>query len=92
MPGRVHKLFTIDCEKSIDKWICLWYYNDCKKEKEFIFGRGGGSLVAEELGVDLLAEIPIATQEEDKILFDMQTIQGKTFLMIAKNYLDLKEL
>lgn len=69
-----------------------YYYNDCKKEKEFIFGRGGGSLVSEELGVDLLAEIPIANQEEANILFDMQTIQGKTFLMIAKNYLDLKKL
>lgn len=63
-----------------------FYYNECKKEKEFIFGRGGSKLVCQELGTDLLAEIPIANLDNDNILFDMNTIQGKTFLKLAMEY------
>jgi len=63
-----------------------FYYNSCKDEKEFIFGRGGSQLVCQELKVDLLAEIPIANLDSDKILFDMSTIQGKTFMRLAMEY------
>ena len=64
-----------------------YYYNECSKDKEFLFGEGGGSLVSKKIGVDLLAQIPIAKMDSKDVLFDMSTIQGKTYLMLAKNYI-----
>ena len=58
-PGRVHKLFTIECEKSIDKWICLWYNSDVRKRKEVInmynveASNGGGKVTVEVCYRDL---------------------------------------
>jgi len=69
-----------------------YYYNECSKDKEFLFGEGGGSLVSEKIGVDLLAQIPIAKMDSKDVIFDMSTIQGKTYLMLAKNYIDKANL
>lgn len=65
-----------------------YYYNECCKTKEYLFGVGGGRMVSEKIGVDLLAEIPIKKQESNDLIFDMTTIQGKTYLMLAKKYLE----
>lgn len=69
-----------------------YYYNECSKDKEFLFGEGGGSLVSKKIGVDLLAQIPIAKMDSKDVIFDMSTIQGKTYLMLAKNYIDKANL
>ena len=34
-------------------------------QREYVFGRGGGSRLAEELGVPLLAEVPLATRVQE---------------------------
>jgi ATP-binding protein involved in chromosome partitioning len=38
------------------------YYLNKDGSKEYIFGKGGGSIMSQELGVDLLGEIPIVTE------------------------------
>lgn len=67
-----------------------YYYNACSKEKEYLFGTGGGSMVAEKLGVDLLAQIPVTEPNIDNNLYDYTTIQGKTYLMLANKYIERK--
>lgn len=69
-----------------------YYYDACSKDKVYLFGKGGGKMAAEKIGVDMLAEIPITEQKEDNIIFDMTTIQGKTFMMLAKGYIDKYQL
>lgn len=64
-----------------------YYMNLCSKEREFIFGKGGGSLVSEKLKVDLLAQIPIGVPNHNDTIYDLNTIQGKTFMMIANKYI-----
>lgn len=68
-----------------------YYYNACSKEKEYLFGTGGGSMVAEKLGVDLLAQIPVTEPNIDNNLYDYTTIQGKTYLMLANKYIERKQ-
>ncbi|VEU81074.1 P-loop NTPase [Haploplasma axanthum] len=63
-----------------------FYYNACSKEKEYLFGEGGGSLVAEKLGVDLLAQIPITKPNDFDNLYDYNGLQGKTYLLLAKKF------
>lgn len=65
-----------------------YYMNLCSKEREYLFGKGGGSLVAEKLKADLLAEIPIGIPNENDTIFDISTIQGKIYMMIANKYLE----
>lgn len=62
-----------------------YYYNACSKEKEYLFGSGGGALVSQKLGVDLLATIPITTPNSNDNLYDEMTIQGKTYIYLAQN-------
>lgn len=69
-----------------------YYYDACSKDKVYLFGEGGGKMTSEKIKVDLLAEIPITEQKEDSIIFDMTTIQGKIFMMLAKGYLDKNSL
>lgn len=65
-----------------------YYYNPCSKEKEYIFGSGGGALVSEKLGVDLIGQIPVLKPNEDNNMYDYTTIQGKTYLMIGQKFLE----
>ncbi|HHW79926.1 MAG TPA: P-loop NTPase [Acholeplasmataceae bacterium] len=65
-----------------------YYLNLCSKERDYIFGTGGGSLVAEKLKVDLLAQIPIGIPNDNDTIYDQNTIQAKIYLMIAKKYLE----
>lgn len=41
------------------------WYEDRNGEREFVFGRGGGQKLAEELQVDLLAQIPLGAPDND---------------------------
>ncbi|HKL95620.1 MAG TPA: P-loop NTPase [Haploplasma sp.] len=61
-----------------------YYYNACSKEKEYLFGNGGGTLVASKLAVDLLAQIPITTPNISDNIYSDLTIEGKTYLFLAQ--------
>lgn len=65
-----------------------YYVNLCNQEREYIFGSGGGKLVASKLKVDLIAEIPIGRPNQDDTIYDMTTIQGKMYMMIASKYIE----
>ena len=56
---------------------------EINKEKHFIFGRGGGKTVADKLGVQLLAEIPIAQPEVHKGIYEMHEHIGVIYLGLA---------
>src|SRR5207249_4012678 len=43
-----------------------WYQNKYG-EREYIFGRGGGKKLAEELHVDLLAQIPLGAPQNENV-------------------------
>lgn len=65
-----------------------YYYNACSKEKDFIFGTGGGSYVANKIGVDLLATIPVTAPNTNDNIYDDTTIQGKTYLFLAQKLIE----
>lgn len=44
-----------------------YFLNTCNQKREFIFGSGGGEKVASNLGVDVLAQIPIGQPKESYI-------------------------
>jgi len=52
-------------------------------KKHYIFGEGGGLKVAEKLGVQLLAEIPIAQPETHKGIYEMHEDIGVIYLGLA---------
>lgn len=69
-----------------------YFVNLHNQEREYIFGTGGGKLVAEKLNVDLIAELPIGRPNKDDTIYDMTTIQGKMFMMIASKYLESQDV
>ncbi|MDY0278728.1 MAG: P-loop NTPase [Acholeplasma sp.] len=60
-----------------------YYYNECSKERVNLFGVGGGTFVAKELGVDLLVAIPIS--DSDEAVFKEGSMQRKMYSLLAKN-------
>lgn len=52
-------------------------------KKHYIFGTGGGQSVADKLGVQLLAEIPIAAPEAHKGIYEMHEDAGVIYLGLA---------
>jgi ATP-binding protein involved in chromosome partitioning len=73
-------------------------YFECGKcgEKHYLFGRGGGDRVAQELRTSVLARIPVAPMDgESTSLFGADTPQGQAFRGLAKdvaNILGLRAL
>ncbi|EUJ22624.1 ATP-binding protein, Mrp/Nbp35 family [Listeria grandensis FSL F6-0971] len=67
----------------------LSYYQDANGREVYLFGRGGGEKVANELKVELLEKFPIEQpiQNENGYLsgiYDEGTRQGKRFLTLAE--------
>lgn len=61
-------------------------YFECPEcgDKTYLFGRGGGQRVATELKSEVVAQIPIASMEDQaSALFDEQTPQGHAFEGLA---------
>lgn len=56
-----------------------YYINPVNKEKEFIFGSGGGELVAQNLNTELLAQIPITQPKHHLSLFESDEEAGKIY-------------
>lgn len=61
-------------------------YYQCEgcDERAYLFGRGGGQKVADQLNTDVLAEIPIANLDKHpKSLFEADTLHGKVYAELA---------
>jgi ATP-binding protein involved in chromosome partitioning len=56
-----------------------YYLNPATKEKEFIFGSGGGLKVAQNLGSELLAQIPINQPKHHLSLFESDEPTGEIY-------------
>lgn len=55
-------------------------------DRAYIFGRGGGARVAEQLNSEVLAEIPIANLDtQTSALFDAESPQGQVYAELALN-------
>ncbi len=54
------------------------YYQDKEtKKKLYIFGKDGGKEISKQLGVELLAEIPIETPKNNNCLYDLTQAAGR---------------
>ncbi len=65
-------------------------------ERTYLFGKGGGERVAEELATMLMGQIPVGTSMEGtQGLFATNSVQGEAFAILAQELaqsIDLKEL
>jgi ATP-binding protein involved in chromosome partitioning len=61
-------------------------------QKHYIFGQGGGQKVAEKLGVQLLAEIPIAQPKAHKGIYEMHEDIGVIYLGLANKLSKILQL
>ena len=60
-----------------------YYINPVNKEKELIFGEGGGIEVAKLLGTELIAQIPIKQPLHNIALYEIDEEIGKIYDDIA---------
>ena len=60
-----------------------YYFNTCNQKREFIFGSGGGEIVAKKLGTTLLGQLPIGQPVKGDYLFDGKEEAGKIYNQIA---------
>ncbi|WP_245926182.1 Mrp/NBP35 family ATP-binding protein [Sulfoacidibacillus thermotolerans] len=60
-----------------------YYQCDQCGEKAYLFGRGGGDQVAETLGTQLLAQIPIGATGKATGIFTADSLQGEAFYELA---------
>ncbi|MDB5053092.1 MAG: ATP-binding protein [Bacilli bacterium] len=67
------------------------YYLDKSGDKDYVFGRGGGGKLAEQLNVELLAQIPLgapdnlATEADySPSVYKADTVTGQIYLEIAE--------
>lgn len=67
-----------------------YYFNACNQKREFIFGQGGGEVVAKKLGVPLLSQIPLGQPEKGGYIFKGQELQAKAYDQLAVDV--IKEL
>ncbi len=68
-----------------------YYFNSCNQKREFIFGEGGGLMVANKLGTRLLGQIPIG-QAKEGYLFSGNEPIGKAYDEIAKEVIKEMEI
>lgn len=66
-----------------------YFVNPLNNKPEYIFGRGGGQKVADELGVELIASLEITQPKYHKDLFEIDENNGKIYDYIA-DYLIIK--
>ena len=70
-----------------------WYESKATGEREFVFGKGGGPKLADELRTDLLGQIPLGQPDWNDIDFAPSVYAethetGKIYLDIAKNIIE----
>lgn len=60
-----------------------YYLNPANKEKDYIFGKGGGAIVADKLNAELIAELPINRPKYHQDLYEIDEENGKIYDNIA---------
>ncbi|KOO46284.1 P-loop NTPase [Priestia koreensis] len=68
------------------------YYEDKDGERKFMFGRGGGDMLAEQLSTEVVARVPFA-QPEDAIVesvYDEDSVAGEVFTELVQDVLLVK--
>ncbi len=73
-----------------------WFESKVTGEKEFVFGKGGGPKLADELRTDLLGQVPLGqpdwTQEDfAPSVYDEEHAIGKIYLNVAKEVINKLE-
>lgn len=66
-----------------------YYYNEATKEKDYVFGEGGGKTVAEALNTELIAQLPLSQPKHHQSLFEIDEPVGRIYDIIA-DYIILK--
>ena len=61
-----------------------YYINPINKDKEYIFGQGGGDKVAKSLDTELIAELPINRPKYHQDLYEIDEENGKIYDDIAE--------
>lgn len=61
-----------------------YYLNHANNTREYLFGKGGGELVAKKLGVPLIGQIPIGQPKNGDYLFTAKEETGKLYDTIAQ--------
>lgn len=69
-----------------------YYFNECNKKREFIFGEGGGEEVAKKLGVELYGRIPIGQPQDKGYIFRAKEEAGKVYDKIALDVIKTMDL
>lgn len=65
-----------------------YYFNECSQQKEYLFGEGGGEIVAHRLSVPLLGQIPL-NQPDEGYLYEADEPVGKVYDELAKTVIEL---
>ncbi|MFW5972306.1 MAG: Mrp/NBP35 family ATP-binding protein [Bacillota bacterium] len=93
--GRLAERLDIDILGLIEN-MSFYQCSECNN-KEYLFGKGGGKELAEELGIDFLAELPFLSQlrkasdQGSPLLFsDKESDVAKIYLSIAEKIIDKK--
>lgn len=67
-----------------------YFLNPCNNKREYIFGKDGGLQVADQLGVDLLAQLPIG-QPVENYIYKSNEPAGLIYDQLASKVIDLLE-
>ncbi|PHD58976.1 MRP family ATP-binding protein [Bacillus toyonensis] len=63
------------------------YYEEQDGSKNYLFGKGGGEMLAEQLQTEVIAQIPFAKREEnnDSSVYDEDSLVGEVFTALAED-------
>ncbi|ASZ67309.1 P-loop NTPase [Bacillus cereus] len=63
------------------------YYEEQDGSKNYLFGKGGGEMLAEQLQTEIIAKIPFAKREENNgsSVYDEDSLVGEVFTSLAED-------
>lgn len=63
------------------------YYEEQDGSKNYLFGKGGGEMLAEQLQTEVIAQIPFAKREENNgsSVYDEDSLVGEVFTSLAED-------
>lgn len=63
------------------------YYEEQDGSKNYLFGKGGGEMLAEQLQTEVIAQVPFAKREENSgsSVYDEDSLVGEVFTSLAEN-------